>query len=163
MGEGINGFMNSGNVFVDFNLPQNPEILNYYRDLDLNTAVSSVRYQYKKVNYKREYFASYPAQVIVLRYTADEAKALNFSVKPVSAHPGNIQVNNGIITITGKLKDSNFRPAEEVVLINQRSDQEDCTRRTLPMMKKLLDHYGNVEVKKARNGVTIIRSFWTRL
>jgi alpha-L-fucosidase 2 len=156
MGEGINGFMNSGNVFVDFNLPQNPEILNYYRDLDLNTAVSSVRYQYKKVNYKREFFASYPAQVIVLRYTADKAKALNFSVKPVSAHPGNIQVNNGIITITGKLKDSEPYTGGGKATYNQPSDLEYCTKiKVIADDGEIVDHYGNVEVKNA-TGVTII-------
>lgn len=156
MGEGINGFMNSGNIFVDFNLPQNPEILNYYRDLDLNTAISSVRYQYKKVNYKREYFASYPAEVIVLRYTADEAKALNFSVKPVSAHPGNIQVNNGVVTIAGKLKDSEPYTGGGKATYNQPSDLEYCTKiKVIADDGELVDHYGNVQVKNA-TGVTII-------
>jgi len=156
MGEGINGFMNSGNIFVDFNLPQNPEILNYYRDLDLNTAISSVRYQYKKVNYKREYFASYPAQVVVLRYTADEAKVLNFSVKPVSAHPGNILVNNGVVTITGKLKDSEPYTGGGKATYNQPSDLEYCTKiKVIADDGELIDHYGNVEVKNA-TGVTII-------
>jgi alpha-L-fucosidase 2 len=156
MGEGINGFMNSGNVFVDFNLPQNPEILNYYRDLDLKTAISSVRYQYKKVNYKREYFASYPAEVIVLRYTADKAKALNLSVKPVSAHPGNIQVNNGVVTIIGKLKDSEPYTGGGKATYNQASDLEYCTKiKVIADDGELIDHYGNVEVKNA-TGVTII-------
>jgi alpha-L-fucosidase 2 len=156
MGEGINGFMNSGNVFVDFNLPQNPDILNYYRDLDLNTAISSVRYQYKKVNYKREYFASYPAQVIVLRYTADEAKALNFSVKPVSAHPGNIQVTNGIITIKGKLKDSEPYTGGGKATYNQPSDLEYCTKiKVIADDGETLDHYGSIQVKNA-TGVTVI-------
>lgn len=156
MGEGINGFMNSGNVFVDFNLPQNPEILNYYRDLDLKTAISSVRYQYKKVNYKREYFASYPAEVIVLRYTADKAKALNFSVKPVSAHSGNIQVNNGVVTITGKLKDSEPYTGGGKATYNQASDLEYCTKiKVIADDGELIDHYGNVEVKNA-TGVTVI-------
>ncbi|TDD99668.1 glycoside hydrolase family 95 protein [Flavobacterium cellulosilyticum] len=155
MGEGINGFMNSGNIFVDFNLPQNPDILNYYRDLDINTAVSSVRYQYKKVNYKREYFASYLAKVIVLRYTADEAKALNFNVKPISAHPGNIQVNNGIVTITGKLKDSEPYTGGGKATYNQPSDLEYCTIiKVIADDGEIVDHYGNVEVKNA-TGVTI--------
>ncbi len=156
MGEGINGFMNSGNIFVDFNLPQNPDIINYYRDLDLNTAVASVHYQYKNIAYKREYFASYPAQVIVLRYTASQAKALNFSVKPISAHPGNILVNEGIITITGKLKDSEPYTGGGKANYNQPSDLEYCTKiKVIADDGELLDHYGNVEVKNA-SGVTII-------
>lgn len=156
MGEGINGFMNSGNIFVDFNLPKNPEIINYYRDLDLKTAISSVHYQYKKVNYKREYFASYPAQVIILRYTADQAKALNFSINPVSAHPGNIQVNKGVVTITGKLKDSEPYTGGGKATYNQPSDLEYCTKiKVITDDGETLDHYGYVEVKNA-TGVTII-------
>ena len=159
MGEGINGFMNSGNVFVDFNLPQNPDILNYYRDLDLNTAISSVHYQYKKVNYKREYFTSYPAEVIVLRYTAEEAKALNFSVKPVSAHPGTVLVNNGIITITGKLKDSEPYTGGGKATYNQPSDLEYCTKiKVVADDGELVDHYGNIEVKNATAVTVIITS-----
>lgn len=156
MGEGINGFMNTGNVFVDFNLPQNLEILNYYRDLDLKTAVSSVSYQYKGVDFKREYFASYPAQVIVLRYTAAQLKALNFSVKAVSAHPGNIQVNNGVATITGKLKDSEPYTGGGKATYSQPSDLEYCTKiKVLADDGEVVDHYGEIEVKNA-SGVTVI-------
>ena len=156
MSEGINGFMNAGNVFVDFNLPPNPDIINYYRDLDLSTAISSVRYQYEDVQYKREYFASYPSKVIVLRYTADKKNALNFKLKPISAHPGNINVLNGVVTITGKLKDSEPYQRGGKAGYSQPSDLEYCTKISVMTDDgKLLDHYGNVEVKNA-TGVTII-------
>jgi alpha-L-fucosidase 2 len=44
----------------------------YYRDLDLNNAVATVRYKIGDINYQRETFISYPAKVLVMRITADK-------------------------------------------------------------------------------------------
>jgi alpha-L-fucosidase 2 len=49
----------------------------YYRDLDLNNAVATVRYKTGEVTYQRETFISYPAKVLVMRITADKKGALN--------------------------------------------------------------------------------------
>ncbi len=53
---------------------------NYYRDLDLNNAVSTVRYTVDGVRYKRETFTSHPNKLMVVRLTADKQGALNFTV-----------------------------------------------------------------------------------
>ncbi|TAD86647.1 MAG: glycoside hydrolase family 95 protein [Bacteroidetes bacterium] len=52
---------------------------NYYRDLDLNTAIASVRYTQHGVNYKREYFISAPGNVMVVRFSADKKGCISFS------------------------------------------------------------------------------------
>ncbi|MBO9198854.1 MULTISPECIES: glycoside hydrolase family 95 protein [Niastella] len=67
----------------------------YYRDLDLNNAVATVRYTEDSVNYQRETFISYPAKVLVMRITADKkgriygflnlSSLLKYKVKPVAA------------------------------------------------------------------------------
>ena len=156
MSEGINGYMNAGNIFVDFNLPANPAISNYYRDLNLDEAVAHVEYEYDNVKYNREYFASYPAQVLVFRYIANKPGALNFTVNPVSAHPGKIFVNNGEITITGNLKDSEPYRGGGRAVYSQKSDLEYCTKvKVIADNGQVIDHYGNVSVKGA-TGVTII-------
>jgi alpha-L-fucosidase 2 len=59
----------------------------YTRDLDLATAVSSVRYQQAGVKYTREYFASFPDQVIAIRLTASQPKSLNLRAVLSSVHP----------------------------------------------------------------------------
>jgi len=48
------------------------EYTGYRRELDIGRAVQTVSYSSGGVNYRREYFASYPAQVMVYRFTADE-------------------------------------------------------------------------------------------
>ncbi|OQP67599.1 glycosyl hydrolase family 95 catalytic domain-containing protein [Niastella populi] len=49
----------------------------YYRDLDLNNAVATVRYKIGEVTYQRETFISYPAKVLVMRITADKKGAID--------------------------------------------------------------------------------------
>jgi alpha-L-fucosidase 2 len=156
MSEGINGYMNAGNIFVDFNLPNNPTITNYYRDLNLDEAVANVQFEHNNVKYNREYFVSYPAQVLVFRYTADKAGALNFTVNPISAHPGKISVNNGEITIVGNLKDSEPYKGGGRAIYSQKSDLEYSTKvKVIADNGKVIDNYANVTVKGA-TGVTII-------
>lgn len=156
MSEGINGYMNAGNLFVDFHLPENPTITNYYRDLNLNESVAHVQYEYNNVKYQREYFASYPAQVLVLRYIAGKPGTLNFTVHPVSAHPGTITVDNGTITIIGHLKDSEPYQSGGRAAYNQPSDLEYCTKvMVVADNGQVIDNYANIAVKGA-TGVTII-------
>ena len=52
----------------------------YYRDLDLNTATTTVKYQSNGVSYERNTFISYPRKVMVIRFTANKPAALNFFV-----------------------------------------------------------------------------------
>jgi alpha-L-fucosidase 2 len=52
----------------------------YYRDLDLNNAVSTVRYKVGNVTYTRETLVSFPDKIIVVHLKADQKGALNFAV-----------------------------------------------------------------------------------
>lgn len=156
MSEGINGYMSVGNIFVDFNMPKNAEVNNYYRDLNLDESVAHVQYGYDGAVYSREYFASYPKEVLVFRYTADKEGALNFDVKPVSMHPGDVTVNDGEITIIGKLKDSEPYSSGGNAAWNQESDLEYCTKiKVIADDGTVTDGYNAVNISGA-SGVTII-------
>lgn len=156
MSEGINGYMSVGNLFVDFDMPENAQINNYYRDLNLDEAVAHVNYEYNGTGYHREYFASYPKEVLVLRYTADTDNALSFSVNPVSAHPGDVTVNNGEIKIVGRLKDSEPYSSGGNAAWNQESDLEYCTIiKVIADDGVVTDGYNKVDISDA-TGVTVI-------
>jgi alpha-L-fucosidase 2 len=58
----------------------------YRRELDLDTAVASVRYQVGGVTFRREVFASFPDQVLVVRISADRPGAVSFAVGLDSPH-----------------------------------------------------------------------------
>ncbi|WP_089682858.1 glycosyl hydrolase family 95 catalytic domain-containing protein [Catalinimonas alkaloidigena] len=68
-----------GNVFLEFPGHENPT--DYYRDLDIGTAVASVSYRVGDVQYRREVFASFPDDVIVVRLEADRPGSLTFNVR----------------------------------------------------------------------------------
>lgn len=153
MSEGINGYMSVGNIFVDFNMPKGAAVKNYYRDLNLDESVAHVRYEYDGKQFNREYFASYPKEVLAFRYTGDD---LNFDVKPVSMHPGKVTVNNGEIKIVGKLKDSEPYSSGGNAAWNQGSDLEYCTIiKVIADDGTVTDGYNTVNVSGS-TGVTIL-------
>ncbi|MGI4735395.1 MAG: glycoside hydrolase family 95 protein [Janthinobacterium lividum] len=55
-------------------------VSNYYRDLNISTATATTRFTVGGVTYTREVFVTAPDQVIVIRLTASQQKALNFSL-----------------------------------------------------------------------------------
>lgn len=68
-----------GDVYLD--VFGEGEITNYKRTLDLERAVATVQYDRDGVHYTREFFASHPANVIVVRIGADTSGALNMAVE----------------------------------------------------------------------------------
>jgi alpha-L-fucosidase 2 len=62
------------------------EVRHYWRELDLNRAVHHVTYEQRGVAFTREAFASFPAKVIVVRFTADEPGAISGTVAMTDAH-----------------------------------------------------------------------------
>ncbi|HEX2628307.1 MAG TPA: glycoside hydrolase family 95 protein [Chitinophagaceae bacterium] len=52
----------------------------YRRELDLNTAISTVKYTQAGVTYTRETFISYPAKMMVIKITANKKASLNFDI-----------------------------------------------------------------------------------
>jgi alpha-L-fucosidase 2 len=65
-----------GDLLLNFNLKDS---IHYYRDLNLNTAVSTVRFEAGGVHYVHETFISYPDKVMLVRITADKKGAINFT------------------------------------------------------------------------------------
>ncbi|MEO8252961.1 MAG: glycoside hydrolase family 95 protein [Flavobacterium sp.] len=53
---------------------------NYYRELDIENAVSKVNYEIDGVKYTREYFVSAPDQIMVIKITSSKKSKLNFLI-----------------------------------------------------------------------------------
>jgi alpha-L-fucosidase 2 len=66
-----------GDLFLTF--PTNAPVIDYRRDLNLDTAVAGVSYTADGVHFKREIFSSPVDQVIVVRLTADKPGQISFT------------------------------------------------------------------------------------
>jgi len=72
---------------ANFEFSHDPTVVkDYRRELDLGNAVATVKYKLKDVEYTREYFASYPDKIIVMRFTANEKKQISFTLGASSQH-----------------------------------------------------------------------------
>lgn len=60
---------------------------NYYRDLDLENAVSTVSFESDGVKYMRESFTSFPDQLLVVRLTASQKGKISFNARFTSPYP----------------------------------------------------------------------------
>src|SRR5206468_11201806 len=58
----------------------------YKRWLDLDSGIASVEYTQDDVTYRRDVFASYPANAIVVQFTSNKASPLNVYASFKSAH-----------------------------------------------------------------------------
>ncbi len=89
-----------GTLFLDFN--QKGEPLNYRRELNISEAVSRVNYEIDGVKYSREYFISYPDQIMVIKLTANKKGALNFGVRFNSQLKYSAAITDNVLQVSGR-------------------------------------------------------------
>lgn len=77
-------YQNFGDVFFDF--LGFDTVSNYRRELDLETAISKVTFTSNGATYTREYFASYPNNAIVMRFTSGKPGNISFEASLVDPH-----------------------------------------------------------------------------
>ena len=99
------GLNNFAETYIDF---PHRGVKNYRRSLSLDDAVARVEYDCGEVRYTREYFASYPDRVLVMRFTASEPGCLSFTLRPeipyicdYHSEPGDGMGKSGQITAAG--------------------------------------------------------------
>ena len=75
--------------------------MDYRRELDISKAVHTVTYSSKGTKYKREYFVSAPAQVMVFRFTADRDNAYSGTITLTDAHDAVVVAKGKRLTASG--------------------------------------------------------------
>lgn len=113
----LGGLNNFSETYIDLGHPFS-EVENYERELDLKTAVSSVKYDYNGVTYSREYFVSYPDKVMVVKLDASQTGMIDFTLRPTipfeqdyavaagdgaSKHGTVVASEDGSITLSGHM------------------------------------------------------------
>ncbi len=105
-----------GTLYLDFK--QEGEAQNYYRELNISEAVSKVSYEINGVKFTREYFISYPDQMMVIKLTSSQKGALNFGIRFES------QLKNTITVAENTLKAKGFAPTHAEP--NYRGDKDNA-------------------------------------
>lgn len=79
-----------GNLKLTF--PGHENFTNYYRELNLEKAMASSRYEANGVKYETSVFSSFPDQVIVVQIKADKPGSITFSATMVRPKPSVVNV-----------------------------------------------------------------------
>lgn len=113
-------YQNFGDLYLEFSdfSPKNAN--DYVRDLDLNSGIASVSYNYDGVDFDRKYFVSYPDKVMVIRLTASGAAKLTFDVKVDLAQSKHSKVVEGdTIKMNGYVSNNGMKFASQAKVIHE--------------------------------------------
>lgn len=121
VGEGSSGgygeYQPFGNLYIDFGFDEDLAE-NYIRTLDMNTAVSTVEFDCGGTHYKREYFVSYPDNVMVVRLTSDSSNSITCTATLPSLQGGESAVSGNVITTSGQLADNQMKYNGQLLVDN---------------------------------------------
>jgi len=95
------------------------EVGEYRRELDLDRGVGRVSYVRDGVRFTREYFASYPDGVIVVRLCADQPHRINFRARLVvpDDRTAEFTARNGELAVVGALHDNGLKYAAAAMVL----------------------------------------------
>jgi alpha-L-fucosidase 2 len=100
--------------------PSHEGAADYRRELDLDSAVATVRYRVGDVTHQRQVFASYPDQVVVVRLVADKRGCVGFTLKMDSPHraSGTRALDGDTLSMTGRIQDDGLRFESRIRVIS---------------------------------------------
>jgi len=124
----------------------------YYRDLDISKAISTTRFTMDGVTYVREGFISAPANVFVIRLSADKAKQLSLDIHTHSKlRIQKLPTSNTELVINGKapakVDPSYYNPKGRQPIIYE--DSEGCNGMRFQYRIKAVARDGSVKTDTA--------------
>ena len=116
------GLTNFAEVTLDF---RHDAAKNYRRSLNLNEALALVSYEQDGVRYNREYFASYPDNVVAVRLTSDRKGSLSFTVRAeipyldAKDRTGTVTAEGNTLTLQGTMPVFNCNYEGQIKVLNE--------------------------------------------
>jgi len=100
-----------GRLHVQFPGHDGDKAEKYIRNLNMDSALVTISYQLDGVDYKREVFASYPDQVIVMRLTSEKKGAIDIKVWLSSLQPSaTTRLEKDVIVMEGTTIENTTNP-----------------------------------------------------
>lgn len=133
--DGYGAYQTLGDLYIKSH--HEGDAKNYYRELNISEGIGGVNYQVNNINYKREYFASYPQRTLVFHYANDDENGTDYTVRFESPHKiTDVKFSERQLIINGYLE-NNKMAFENKVLIDTDS-------------KNIAFNNGKLEVKGAK-------------
>ena len=105
-GANFGSYQTLGNIEITHNDTNEHSFSDYVRKLDIDNAIHTISYKEGGVTYIREYFMSYPDNVLVIRLKADAKGKISRTFSVTSLQPQKtITVQDNVITMTGLSSD----------------------------------------------------------
>ncbi len=114
-----------GDIVLAFPGIDEASVSGYRRALDLDTGTATVEYAQAGIRYRREVFASWPAQAIVIRLSAGKPRSISFEASLTSPHAA-AQAKSGAqgIVLSGAVADSAIRFEARLSVLASGGSQE---------------------------------------
>ena len=114
--DGYGAYQSWGDIYLDYGF-ENGDYASYERALDMTNAVSTVDFEKDGTKYHREYFVSYPNQVLAMKLTAEGESTMDLDVSfPVDNAEGvtdrklgkdaAAETEGNRLTVSGELQDN---------------------------------------------------------
>ncbi|MEM7383367.1 MAG: glycoside hydrolase N-terminal domain-containing protein [Verrucomicrobiota bacterium] len=104
------GYLPLGDLIIETG-HQAEAVTSYLRRLDLQTALTEISYRHDRIRFQREYFASYPDNLLAARYEARRKGAINLVLGWKSPFPTALTFDES----TGKLLVTTTFPGDRIV------------------------------------------------
>lgn len=91
-----------GDLLLNFSYPEG-KISGYRRTLDMENGITEVSFNVGNTHFKREYLASNPDDVILIRLSASQANSLNFTIATDLLRQAKISSQGNTISFSGKV------------------------------------------------------------
>ena len=105
-GANFGSYQTLGNIEIAYNDADECSFSDYVRKLDIDNSMHTISYKENGVAYTREYFMSYPDNVLVIRLKADAKGKISRTFSITSPQPKKtITAQNNVITMTGLSSD----------------------------------------------------------
>lgn len=120
-GRNFGSYQTLGNIEIAYNDTEERSFSDYVRKLDIDNSIQTISYKEDGVKYTREYFMSYPDNVLVIRLKASAKGKISRTFSLTSPQPKKtITAQDNVITMTGLSSDQQpdgLKFAEQVKII----------------------------------------------
>ncbi len=123
---GKGGLTSFAEIYLDIN-HYNPK--NYQRALNLNEGVLNISYEQDGVQYKREYLANYPENIIAIKLSANKKGKISFTLRAeipylrsaveTNTRIGKVVAKDNLITLSGNIAHFNVNYEGQIKVINE--------------------------------------------